>query len=424
MKSIWEFFNSLKLTVYLVLAMTAVTIYGSMVIYARPDIFGEMEQSLFLRWLAGPGLSHLGQTWWLFLLVAIVVLFGINTFVCTLTRLPVVYRRWKYPLTNLRDVELGGEKGVLVSNGEPMRRVPDLLRANGYSVFSEGDLVYAEKNRWLPFLPYVVHVGVILFLICHLISGLYGYRNSGLYIFQGDAAKSPGGDYYLRLDRVVVENRPDGSLKNYGSFLTAIKDGKTLKTGFVTANKPMFVEGGAVYQREFGENLKGIYLELENRPSGAKESLYLPRAVKEAAIPGTPYTIGIDKFIPDFGVDQNGEPVSLSDNLANPAVMLSLWEGGKIRSQGWLFLKDPGRDTFKDAAISLRMTDLDIRPYSSFDVNRDPSVLLALVAACLVMFGTLVTLYFRRERAWAKIDEKGGRAQVVCTDEDLYEKLV
>ena len=36
----------------------------------------------------------------------------------------------------------------------------------------------------------------------------------------------------------------------------------------------------------------------------------------------------------------------------------------------------------------------------------------------------LPTLYFRRERVWASMDREGKRAQVVCTDDDLYDDAI
>lgn len=421
MKTIWEFLNSLKLTVYLVLAITAVTIYGSLVLYIHLDIYGEMDNNLFFHWLLGPGLKNFGSAWWLFLLVALTVLFGINTLVCTIDRLPKLFERYKNPLMNLRDIEVGGEKGVEVSGGRAA--LETALGRNGYAVFSDGPKLYAEKNRWLPFIPYVVHLGVMLFLIGHFISGTTGYRHPGLFIYEGETAQSPAGGYQLRLDKVIVDTWPDGNLKDYGSLLTAIKDGKEIKSGKTTANTPMFVEGSAVYQRAYGQDFRGFVANVIIKSTGFKNGILIPKGADYVDLPGSPYRISVNRFIPDFSLDERGEPYSRSEEMINPTIMITLYKDRKPKSSGWLFLREPQRDNFRDDDVNIGLVDADVRAYSSFDVNRDPSAILALIAAALVMFGTFITLYFRRERVWATLDESGGRAQVVCTDEEMYERL-
>ncbi len=424
MKAIWNFFNSLKLTVVLVLAISAVTIYGSIVVYVHPELFGELDQKIFFPWLFGPGPTVIRFTWWFFLLVFLVVLFGINTFVCTVERLPRVIRKYKDPLLNMREVEIGGSAGESVSLRDGGKdRLLGILRQNKYSVYTDGNGLYAEKNRWLPFLPYVVHIGVLLFLVAHLIGSLAGYRHSGLYILEGETVRAPEGGIELRLNKVKVEQREDGSLKDYGSLLTAIKDGQELKTGWVTANKPMFAGGGAIYQREFGQTFAGLLIQAGVKSTGFNGILTAPKGSEYVVIPGSPYRIRIDRFIQDFDLDEQGQPYSRSENLVNPAIFVVLVKDGKEVAGGWIFLREPTRNTFRYEDVALGLADIDMRAYSSFDMNRDPSAILALIASALVMFGTIITLYFRRERVWGNLDEAGGRAQIICTEDEIYEKL-
>ncbi|MBI5191729.1 MAG: cytochrome c biogenesis protein ResB [Nitrospirae bacterium] len=425
MKALWDFLNSLKLTVYLILAITAVTMYGSFVLYLHPEVFGEMDSNLLFPWLATVGVKNLGYTWWLFPLIAMVVLLGFNTLVCTVSRLPLLVKKYNEPLLNLRDIEMGGGEGEEVALGDGgTATLTGYLEKNRYKVFRDGDNIFAEKNRWLPFMPHVVHAGIMIFMIAHLINGVFGYRNTGLYIFEGQTAKSPAGNYDIRLDKVKVDYREDGSLKDYGSLITAVKGGKEIKTGWVTANTPMFVEGGAVYQRQFGQEFAGIYLYVDMGQGGFRNYVLVPKGADYVEVPGTGYRLSIDRFLADFALDENGQPYSRGDEMVNPTVMVTFYEGARPMASGWVFLREPMRDTFRDSAVSIKFADLDMRAYSSFDVNRDPSALIALIASLIVMFVTVVTLYFRRERVWARLDEATGRAQVVCTDDEMYEGMV
>ncbi len=420
MRRLWDFFNSLKLTVYLVLAITAVAMYGSFVIYFHPQIFGDMDMNIFFPFLFTTGIGHLSLSWWLFLLIFLVLLFGINTSVCTIERLPKVVKKYREPLSNLREVEAGGEKGILIeiSDAELSAR----LARGGYRVFAQDNLLFAEKNRWLPFIPYVVHIGVVLVLVAHLISAVSGYRHGGVRINEGRTIKAPEGNYYLRLNKVRVDYRADGSLKDYGSDITALRgDGSVIKHAVAGANRPMFVRGGAIYQRDFGQDLNGIVIRASVKSGKTGGYLKIPKTAGYAEIPGTPYRVRVDGFVSDFAVDESGAPYSQSDEFANPAAMITLLNNGKPESSGWIFLKMPQNDTFHNSDVDVKFADLDMLSYSVFDINRDPSALLALIASCVVMFGSIVTLYFRRERAWAAFS--GGKAQVVCTDDGMYDKL-
>ncbi len=420
MRTLWDFFNSLKLTVYLVLAITAVAMYGSFVIYFHPRIFGDMDMNIFFPFLFSIGLGNFSLSWWLFLLIFLVLLFGINTSVCTIDRLPKVVRKYREPLSNLREMEAGGEKGVLIEL--PQAELSARLESSGYKVFAKDSLLFAEKNRWLPFIPYVVHIGVLLVLVAHLISAMSGYRHGGIRINEGETIKAPEGNYYLRLDKVRVDFRRDGSLKGYGSELTALRaDGSVIKHAVAGANRPMFVRGGAIYQRDFGQDLNGIIIRASVKSGNTGGYLKIPKTAGYAEIPGTPYRIRVDGFISDFAVDQNGAPYSQSDDFANPAAMITLLKNGKRESSGWIFLKMPDNDTFHNSDVDVRFADLDMLSYSAFDINRDPSALLALIASCIVMFGSIITLCFRRERVWAAFMD--GKAQVVATDEEIYSRL-
>jgi len=423
-KAVWEFLNSLKLTVYLILGIVAVTMLGSFVLYFNQQIFGDMDQSLLFRWLYLKGPAFPAYTWWLYVLVAMVVLLGFNTLVCTIERLPALVRRYRDPYLNMRDIEAGGVQGRDMSGVDtPSVRLTERLRQAGYAVFIREGSLYAEKNRWVPFMPYLVHAGIMVFMIAHLVSGIYGYRNSGLVIFQGETVKSPAGDWQLRVDEVKVDYRDDGSLKDYGSKLTAIKDGREIKTAWTRANMPMFVEGGAVYQREFGYGFKGLYIRAAIPSLGYDDQLYVPRRGGIVDLGDTGYALVLQNLLPDARYDPRSRTFySISNEFNNPAVNVSLiHKSGKVEASGWLFMNRPDLDQVDSKAAMLRFVNVDMKPYSVFEVNRDPGAITALFASLIVMLGTVVTLYYRRERVWASFDDATGTAQVVCTEDETYE---
>jgi len=240
MKAFWDFISSLKLTVYLCLAITGLTMYGSLVLYFNQDIFGDMDQALLFPWLFGKGIRHLGLSWWLYVDVVLVVVLGMNTFACTVERVPVLYRRYADLSLNLRDIAIDGPSGRKVElDGGGLGTIRDGLLSKGYRVHMDGNRLYGEKRGLVPFIPYVVHIGMMLFMVAHLISGNTGYRNPNLFALEGapvmDESGRPfslsEGGWTIRADKLYKELRDDGSIKDFGGELTILKDGKEIDSG-------------------------------------------------------------------------------------------------------------------------------------------------------------------------------------------------
>jgi len=140
-------------------------------------------------------------------------------------------------------------------------------------------------------------------------------------------------------------------------------------------------------------------------------------------IPGTGYIVYIESFVPDFGFDESGRPIQRSEAPVNPAIYATLYRDGAPAGSGWLLMKDPASDTFRHGDVSLSFARMDMQTFGVFEVNRDPGAILALIASMLVMVGSLVTLYMRRERFWACADESGTAAQVMGTDDKVVDRL-
>ena len=54
----------------------------------------------------------------------------------------------------------------------------------------------------------------------------------------------------------------------------------------------------------------------------------------------TPFTGEVDRFLPDFALDDDKKVVSRSDEIKNPAVHVNVYEGEKVIEESWAF---PGR---------------------------------------------------------------------------------
>jgi hypothetical protein len=83
-RSLWRFFSSINLTIWLLLAIAVNLVVGSRYAKAFPAVYGRLNYLRFQEWLTGTGP---GCSWWVWSLFLLLFLFGVNTFVCTAERL-------------------------------------------------------------------------------------------------------------------------------------------------------------------------------------------------------------------------------------------------------------------------------------------------------------------------------------------------
>ena len=86
-KRLWNFFADVRVTFWVLLSISSVLMVGSFYIKYYPRIFRPLNRFLFQDWYRLYGEGNLLKLWWLFILIAILIVLGLNTAVCTLNRL-------------------------------------------------------------------------------------------------------------------------------------------------------------------------------------------------------------------------------------------------------------------------------------------------------------------------------------------------
>lgn len=96
MKRIWHFLTSVNLSIYLLFLVAINLAVGAYYIKWFPTVFRPLNKMSFSEWQAAFPTEH---DWWLFVLLFLLVLLGINTAACTAERLIHLFRRrQEYPL--------------------------------------------------------------------------------------------------------------------------------------------------------------------------------------------------------------------------------------------------------------------------------------------------------------------------------------
>jgi hypothetical protein len=92
LKFLWKFLGDVNLTIWLLLAITLNLVIGSRYAKQFREIFNQLNYLRFQDWVA----KHtLAESWWVWLLLFLLVLFALNTAVCTTDRLFLLVKRRK-----------------------------------------------------------------------------------------------------------------------------------------------------------------------------------------------------------------------------------------------------------------------------------------------------------------------------------------
>jgi len=78
--------GSIRFAVYLLLCTAVLLFTGSVCQNIEPGIFVPLNSLMLFDWLRTFGLENPSRTWWFFLLITVLLLLGINTFICTALR--------------------------------------------------------------------------------------------------------------------------------------------------------------------------------------------------------------------------------------------------------------------------------------------------------------------------------------------------
>jgi hypothetical protein len=93
-RSLWRFFSSVNLSIWLLLAITCTLLIGSFFAKLFPADYNRLNFMRFQEWLPDHDFK---SAWWIWLLFILLTLFGINTAACTAERLrELIIKRREY----------------------------------------------------------------------------------------------------------------------------------------------------------------------------------------------------------------------------------------------------------------------------------------------------------------------------------------
>ena len=257
MKSFWKIFESVKLAIALFILVTSASILGTLVPQGRSAAEYAARYGTLSGVLTKLHLTNLYHSPWY---IALLLLFALNTVVCTVSRFGPKWRRAFRPSAEVDDKSLQASrvKGRVRLGSrlpEAAERVRQALASRHYRVTSSGTgarlTVVAQKRRLGWFGSDIVHIGLLVILAGGLISGLTS-RRANLDLRVGQTRDVPHAPFQVRLDRFETEYYPQGAVKDWKSTITVVENGAHVLTRVVEVNHPLTYRRFSFYQTSYG----------------------------------------------------------------------------------------------------------------------------------------------------------------------------
>ncbi len=432
MKSILDFFSSVKLAIFLIFIITMASMVGSLIPQMRSAEeyaarYGQISE-LFIRL----EMTDLYHSWWF---IALLFLFSLNILICTLTRLSPKLRRAFKP-----NLEFETRTLLAAKINESFKKSWDLeksqtelkkaLRSAHYRIKvtkkeAEAHLLARKKILGI-FGSDIVHLGLLVILIGGIISGFSGFRTN-INISEGEIVPVLGADFQIQLDKFETEYHPNGSVKDWKSTLTVIENESPRLTKTIEVNHPLSYKGYVFYQSSYGWNWQNPMLEIlatkTSDPSSSKRAFV--RLGEKAIWEEEDLIFSALQFVPDFIIDGNQiRTRSLEPN--NPAVSIEVYAGEKIISSGWIFAKFPDflqMHSEKESDYKFELKDIETSQYSGIQMAKDPGVNFIWVGCTLLMIGLFMAFYWPTRDIRFILKETEGKTEIISAGRSAKSRL-
>jgi cytochrome c biogenesis protein len=374
LKRITNFLTSLKFAIILFLLIAVYSIIGTVIPQG-------MDMGFYLKQYKTLGslmvFLQFDHVYGSNIFIAIVFIFIINLAGCTLKILPVQIKKMKNTYVPAK----GKNNENLYENGMNIENIKDAFKKKKFKIVDTSDGTYAVKHRMGHLGSSITHLGIVIIILGAVIGNMF--VNEGFVsLVPGETAEFDS--FSLKLNDFYMDFRKDGTIEQYFSELTIYEGGQKLKEDKIWVNNPLNHNGMYFYQSNYGWASKLKIKDKDGDPLYESTLKDNPHAFYEPAN----LTIFLYGFFPDFSMDQSGNPITLSQEMKNPAYAVVLYnEEGYVDS----YILSPGEPAeYKDIIIEFDDSVL----YTGLTYRQDFGYYYALAGSIILILGILLSFYF------------------------------
>jgi len=417
---IWAAFASVRLALFLLLALAATSIIGTIIPQNNPaNFYVEQYGPNLARFMQTLSIPDMYNAWWFMVLLG---LFSLNLIVCSLERIPNAWRL--VTMDNLetapeRLAKMGLRKSVPLegSLAEGANRAAAYLGSKGWKTDQRekdgGTLLFAQKGAWTRFGVYIVHTSILIILFGAII-GSPRLANTVLknpeYAFKGSimipesqqtdmiysfmTGKPIPLGFTVRCDFFNIEYYANGMPKEYLSRLSVLEDDKVVMQKEIEVNEPLIYKGITFYQSSY-QPYRDFILSVKNNDTGLAKTELTP-AARQIKWEEAGLRFGI------INMETRGEVVSrfkiwFTDDQGDP-------------SKFWI---EPGRSAIVKRPSGEYTLSARQLYATGLQVAKDPGVLWVYTGCILMLVGLVVAFFMSHRKLWAFVKEEDGKTIIL-----------
>ena len=420
---LYDFFRSLKLTIFLLILLAILSIIGTLIAQnAAPEDYVRRYGASLYDVLDFFSLFDMYHSWWF---TGILLLLVINLIACSLQRFPGVWNQifrgaGSQGLEDSMLKTLPYVEKIRLSNPAKVN-IEELAGNSLKRTFNQQERIetdstitfFAEKGRFSRLGVYIAHLSLLIILVGGIIGSLFGFKGF-VNILEGETVDhffvrgkntnlSRALPFAVRCDDFNVsfydlkDRRDERYVKEYTSLLSVIENGKEVLKRTVEVNHPLHYKGLAFYQSSYGA-LQRITLGIQKK--NKKEKTLLEAEEGETIeVREMNAFLRILAYAPQVHTMGEGVQVALLRPNQQPRVFWVVKGLAQVEQQ-----------MGEEFAISFE--GKTTREYTGLQVAKDPGVWVVWVGCALMILGFIVSFFFSHQKVWVRVS-KGGGGEIV-----------
>jgi cytochrome c biogenesis protein len=266
--------------------------------------------------------------------------------------------------------------------------------------------VYGDRNQYQKLATLLTHAGLVLFLAGGALTVAAGFET---VVFVGEGGTAPvqsvgtPGNLLVKNHAFFAPRNEDGSFADFSTDLSVYRDGDEIARKTIRVNDPLKTAGFTFHQNTFGPTA-----ELTIRDAAGALVWDGPLLLDDEFF-GAP-----QGFMTIPGADAGLEAVLITDAAAQPALaMRGVGPADPETGQNptlFLVTLPTGATTDPEVTAGQSITWAGVGSWTGMVIRNDPGQPVIWLAFALLIAGLVLTFYFPRRRAWARITD--GRVEL------------
>lgn len=422
--SLVSLFASVQLALFLIFLLAATSIIGTLIPQNNARAFyieryGQ-KTAQFFQLLDIPDMYN---SWWF---LGLLTLFAINLIVCSLDRIPQVFRilrRDGLSITpeQLQRLPLKNEVSLDPPAESASRDITSLLKSKGWHAREKTldgvRLLFAERGGWTRFGVYIVHCSILIILIGALVGSSAVARKllgNPQFAFKGSIMLPEGEStdhittfktgepvelgFQLRCDTFTIEHYSNGMPKTYRSGVTILEKGQVVHTTDIEVNQPLTYKGVTFYQSSY-QPFQQYRVSLQKKGSNATTTAIIAPATQMHWQEG-----GVSYGI--VNRETQGEvtrrlKIWFTDNQGEPS----------------LFWVNNNQEAIIERPSGTYLLTLDQLYATGLQATKDPGVWLVYIGCLLMLVGLYIAFFMSHRKMYVYIQPDGTGSRVLFAGE-------